>query len=144
MAVQPSARPKALGVDLGERRIGLAVAAGDVAVPHATLERSGDPAADRAAIVAAAREAACNRIVVGIPTSLSGGVGPAAAAARLELDALRSLAPDLEVVAFDERFTTVIAERELRAAGLSSKQQRRVVDETAATVMLQSYLERRA
>jgi len=137
-------RPKALGVDLGERRIGLALAAGGVAVPHATLERSGDPAADRATIVAAARAAGCRRIVVGMPTSLAGDEGPAAIAAREELDALRSLAPDLDVVAFDERFTTVIAQRRLQASGLSAKQRRRVVDETAATVMLQSYLERRS
>lgn len=136
-------QPKTLGVDLGERRIGLAVAAGGVAVPHATLERSTEPAADRVAVVAAARAAGCERIVVGMPTSLSGDEGPSAVVAQAEVEGLRALAPDLEIVVFDERFTTVIAQRELRAAGLSAKQQRRVVDETAAAVMLQSYLERR-
>jgi len=143
MASRPKAQPKALGVDLGERRVGLAVAVGHLAVPHATLERSADAAADRAEIVASARAAGCDRIVVGMPTGLSGDEGPAAIAAREQIDALRTLAPDLEIIAFDERFTTVIAQRQLRGAGLNAKKQRRVVDETAATVMLQSYLESR-
>jgi len=132
---------KALGVDLGERRIGLAVSAGSVAVPHATLTRSEDPAADRRAIVDAARDAGCDTIVVGLPRSLSGRVGAAERAARDEIAALVALAPELDVVAHDERFTTRIAARQLQAAGVDARRQRPVVDETAATVMLQSYLE---
>lgn len=132
---------KALGVDLGERRIGLAVSAGAVALPHATIERSDDPVADRRAIVGAARDAGCDTIVVGVARSLSGDDGAAARSAHAEIAALAVLAPDLRVVAHDERFTTRIAERELRAAGVDARRQRHVVDETAAAVLLQSYLE---
>jgi putative holliday junction resolvase len=132
---------KALGVDLGARRIGLAVSAGALAVAHDTLERSGDADADRAAIVDAARCAGCDTIVVGIPRSLSGEDGPAALAARAEIDAIRSVASDLEVVGHDERFTTVIADRELRHSDPSSEKRRARIDETAAAVMLQSFLD---
>jgi len=72
---------RVLGVDLGSRRIGLALSDpnGRVATPHAVIERSGDPAVDRRKILAHAREAGASRVVVGLPLSLSGDVGPAAA-----------------------------------------------------------------
>jgi putative pre-16S rRNA nuclease len=135
---------RVLGVDLGSRRIGLAVSdpAGRVATPHAVVERSGDEAADRRTIVAHAREAGASRIVVGLPLSLSGDVGPAARAVLEEVAALQAEASDaITVETYDERFTTVIAERGLRAAGVRRRDRRRTVDPAAATVMLQSYLE---
>jgi putative Holliday junction resolvase len=135
---------RVLGVDLGSRRIGLAVSdpAGRVATPHAVVERSGDEAADRRTIVAHAREAGASRIVVGLPLSLSGDVGPAARAVLEEVAALQAEASDaITVETYDERFTTVIAERGLRAAGVRRRDRRRAVDPAAATVMLQSYLE---
>jgi putative pre-16S rRNA nuclease len=135
---------RVLGVDLGSRRIGLAVSdpAGRVATPHAVVERSGDEAADRRTIVAHAREAGASRIVVGLPLSLSGDVGPAARAVLEEVAALQAEASDaITVETYDERFTTVIAERGLRAARVRRRDRRRTVDPAAATVMLQSYLE---
>jgi putative Holliday junction resolvase len=135
---------RVLGVDLGSRRIGLAVSdpAGRVATPHAVVERSGDEAADRRTIVAHAREAGASRIVVGLPLSLSGDVGPAARAVLEEVAALQAEASDaITVETYDERFTTVIAERGLREARVRRRDRRRAVDPAAATVMLQSYLE---
>jgi putative holliday junction resolvase len=137
-------RGRVLGVDLGSRRIGLAVSdpAGRVATPLAVIERSGDDAADRRTIVARAREAGASRIVVGLPLSLSGDVGPAARAVLEEVDALRAEAgAAITVETHDERLTTVIAERELRGAGARRDARRRAVDPAAAAVMLQSYLE---
>jgi putative Holliday junction resolvase len=134
-----------LGVDLGARRIGLALSdpGGVVATPHRVVERSGDPAADHRAIVAIAREAGAGRIVVGLPLSLSGDVGPAARAVLDEVEALRAEAGEgMRVETHDERFTTVVAEQGLRAAGTRRRRRRAVVDEAAAAVMLQSYLER--
>ena len=141
----PTAEPqvgRALGVDLGSRRIGLAVSdrSGTLAGPHAVLERTGDADTDRRAIVAAAREVGASLIVVGLPRSLSGRDGPAARAARAEVAALRSVAgPDLPVELHDERFSTVMAQRAFgpRRAG----RKRGPVDAAAAAIILQSYLE---
>jgi putative Holliday junction resolvase len=135
-----------LGVDLGTRRIGLAVSdpSGTLASPHAVIERSGDDDADRRAIVAAAREVEADRIVVGLPLSLSGKRGPAAKAAIAETERLQAVAgSDIAVELFDERLTTVIAQRDLVAAGMRRADRRKVVDKVAAAVMLQSYLEAR-
>jgi putative Holliday junction resolvase len=134
-----------LGVDLGERRIGLAVSdpSGIIASPTGRIDRAGDRDADRRAIVAAAREHEADTIVVGLPTEMSGKAGPAARAARTEAEALAALAPDLTVELADERLTTVIAERALVGAGVRRKDRRQRIDGVAAAVMLQSYLDRR-
>ncbi len=138
---------RVLGVDLGASRIGLALSdpTGTVAIPHSVLHRSGDPDADRRAIVAAAREAEAGTIVVGLPVSMSGRKGPAARAALAEVELLRALAEPfaISVDMHDERLTTVIAQRQLTAAGVKGRARKQVVDEVAAAVMLQSYLDRR-
>jgi putative Holliday junction resolvase len=135
---------RALGVDLGSVRIGLALSdpTRTVASPYEVLRRSGDLAADRRAIVDIAREVGANVIVVGLPLSLSGKVGPAAKAARAEVEALRSVSGDIEIVEQDERLTTITAERALNEARVRKDAQRNVVDKVAAAVMLQSWLER--
>ena len=135
---------RVLGVDLGSRRIGLALSdpTGRVATPHAVIERSGDPAADRRKILAYAREAGASRVVVGLPLSLSGDTGPAARAVLEEVAALRALAgEEVTVETHDERLTTVIAEQGMREARVPRRARRRTVDSAAAAVMLQSYLE---
>ena len=138
-----TAATRALGVDLGERRIGLALSdpSRTVASPHEVLRRSGDPVADRRAIVETARAQGANVIVVGLPLSLSGGTGPAARAALEEVEALRAIAGDIEVTVHDERLTTVTAERALTEARMGRDARRLVVDKVAAAVMLQSWLE---
>jgi putative Holliday junction resolvase len=135
---------RALGVDLGERRIGLALSdpSRTVASPHEVLRRSGDPVVDRRAIVEAARELGVNVIVVGLPLSLSGHAGPAAKAALAEVEALRAVAGPIDVVVQDERLTTVTAERALGEARMRRDARRNVVDKVAAAVMLQAWLER--
>jgi putative Holliday junction resolvase len=135
---------RALGVDLGERRIGLALSdpSRTVASPHDVLRRSGDPAVDRRAIVDIARESGAGVIVVGLPLSLSGKTGPAARAALAEVEALRAIAGEIEVVVHDERLTTVTAERALIEGRVRRDARRQVIDKVAAAVMLQSWLER--
>jgi putative Holliday junction resolvase len=136
-----------LGVDLGSRRIGLAVSdpSGTLASPFAVLERTGDRDADHRAILDAAREAEASTVVVGLPRSLSGREGPAARDARAEAAELRELAGEgLAVELYDERFTTVTAERSLVEAGVRRDARKRVVDKVAAAVMLQGWLERQA
>lgn len=135
---------RVLGVDLGERRIGLALSdpGRRVAGPHGVLERGRDHGADHAAILAVAREHEATLIVVGLPRSLSGRLGPAARRAQAEVEELRAAAgPGLPVTTHDERLTTVQAERALAEAHLSRSQRRLVVDKVAAALMLQSYLD---
>jgi putative pre-16S rRNA nuclease len=136
-----------LGVDLGSRRIGLALSdpSGTLASPLSVLERSGDRARDHRAIVEAARENEAGTIVVGLPRSMSGREGPAARDARAEAEQLEELAgDDVAVEMYDERLTTVTAQRTLVEAGVRRDARRRVVDKVAAAVMLQGWLERHA
>jgi putative holliday junction resolvase len=143
---------RALGVDLGAQRIGLAISdpAGILATPHDTIRRVGDPEAERRAIVAAAQEAEAVVIVVGLPRALSGKLGAAAKAALAETEALRELTRDLgiEVDTYDERFTTMIAHQGLQQAHprkqRRQKAKREQVDAAAATVLLQSWLDSRS
>jgi putative Holliday junction resolvase len=135
-----------LGVDLGEKRIGLACSdpSGVLASPLGTIHRGGDPDADRAAVVAAAEEAGATVIVVGLPRSLSGREGPAARGARAEAAALAERAEavgGIRVELHDERFTTREAQQALRAGGKRAREQRDHIDAAAAAVMLQSWLD---
>jgi putative Holliday junction resolvase len=133
---------RVVGLDLGERRVGVAVSdsAGLVAVPHAVVERTGDPATDRDAVAAVVRELGAERVVVGLPLSLDGSYGPAARRAERDVAALGEvLTVPIELA--DERLSTVTAHRSLAAAGVKSRARRRVVDELAATVVLQAWLE---
>ena len=132
-------------IDLGARRIGVAFSDSGrtLASPWGTIERSGDPGRDRTAVVEAVREVEAATVVVGLPLSLSGEVGPAARAALEEAAALRELLEPLgvSVETADERFTTVEAERSLRAAGRTGKKARKVIDSAAAMVLLQAWLD---
>ena len=134
-----------LGLDLGERRIGLAVSdpAGAIAFPIGALERKGQ-AADVAALCDLIRERGVRRVVVGLPLHLDGRAGTGAAAARRFAEALgRACALPVELV--DERMTTVIAERTLREAprgrGRGRRPEKGQVDALAAALILRTYLE---
>jgi putative Holliday junction resolvase len=134
---------RVLGVDLGERRIGLATSdpTRTVAGPHSVVTRSGDPERDRRAVLAVAREEEATTIVVGLPLKLTGGRGSAARGAEAEVEALRALAPDLEVLLWDERMTTAIAERTLLEGDVRRADRKQVIDKVAAAVMLQGWLD---
>ena len=139
-------RGRVAALDLGSRRIGVAYSdsARSLASPWGTIERSGDPARDRAAVVDAVREMDAVAVVVGLPLSLSGQVGPAARAALQEAEDLRrELEPlGVAVETADERLTTVEAQRSLREAGRTGRSARRVIDSAAAMVLLQAWLDR--
>ncbi|MFP5318954.1 MAG: Holliday junction resolvase RuvX [Acidimicrobiia bacterium] len=136
---------RAVGIDLGERRIGVAVSdsGGVLAVPHSTVSRSGDETEDHAALARIVEETGAERVVIGLPLSLDGSRGPAARKVLAEATAIEA-AVGVPVELYDERFTTVSAARSLAGSGLSSRARRRVVDEAAATVLLQSWLDGRS
>lgn len=136
---------RALGIDLGSRRIGVAIcdSAGTVASPYETVERSGDHTVDHRRLCALAEEAEVEILVVGLPLGLDGQVGAAATLVLEEVDELRD-ATSLPVETYDERLTTVTATRLLREAGVKARAQRRMVDQVAAAVILQSWLDGRS
>jgi putative holliday junction resolvase len=133
---------RVVGLDLGERRIGVAVSDRDgmLAVPHGTILRSGDADRDRAGIARVVQELEAEAVVVGLPLSLDGRAGPAAKAVQAEAAALAEML-GVAVKTVDERLTTVSANRSLATAGVKGRSRRRVVDQVAAAVLLQSWLD---
>lgn len=133
---------RVLGLDPGERRIGVALSdpTGIIAQPHDVIDRkTTDPVE---AVRDLVREHGVVIVVIGLPVSLSGGEGPAARAAR-EFGATMESALDVEVRYQDERFTTVTAEEALISGGVRRERRREVRDKVAAAVMLQSFLDAR-
>lgn len=133
---------RALGLDLGSRRVGVAVSNSDgtVATPVTTLIRRRDAAQNAAAVAKLLDEWEAEIVVVGLPLSLNGGAGPAARMARAEIRNLRRVL-SVPVVSWDERLTTVIAERRLAEQQVKRSKRRQVVDQLAAMVILQSWLD---
>ena len=131
-----------IGVDVGSARVGIAASDPDglLATPVETLSRDRASNADVVALAGLARERAAVEIVVGLPRSLSGEEGAAAASVR---DYAQLIAEhlDIPVRLVDERLSTVQATRDLRAGGVAGRQQRAVVDQAAAVVVLQAALD---
>lgn len=132
-----------LGVDVGTVRVGLALsdAGGIIATPLSTLPGSDDPADVAARIVAAAAEHACDTVVVGLPRALSGRDTASTTQARAVADAVA--AAGLEVALWDERLSSVEAERTLIDAGRRRAQRRDERDRVAAALILQGWLDAR-
>jgi putative Holliday junction resolvase len=133
-----------LGIDVGTVRIGVAVSDPDgiLATPVETVrrDRSGRHLR-RLAALAADLEAV--EVVVGLPRTLADRTGASARDAIELAEALAGRIAPTPVRLADERLTTVSAQRSLRAAGVSAKNQRAVVDQAAAVAILQSWLDQR-
>ena len=133
---------RVIGIDLGSRRIGVAVTdgLGLTAQPHATIERHGGQR-DLDAIGAVVRTFDAERVVLGLPLSPEGEVGRAARSAQAFAERLRAaLAVPVELI--DESFSTVEAEEVLLRADVSRARRKEVVDRLAAAVILQRWLDR--
>jgi putative Holliday junction resolvase len=133
---------RVLGIDLGTRRIGVAISDPDqrVATPIEVVTRSGDRTRDHRAIAALVGEWEAERVVVGLPLSLDGSTGPAARAALVEVDELARVV-GVPVDTTDERMTSVTANRTLDELDVRGPARRKVVDKVAAAVILQSWLD---
>ncbi len=131
-----------LGLDVGERRIGVAVSdpLGLTAQGLAVWTRRREEE-DLAYLHKLIREYEVERVVVGLPVRTDGQEGPEAAGVRAFGQRLAA-ATGVPVEWWDERFTTAAAQRALLAADLSRRRRRAVVDQVAAALMLQAYLER--
>lgn len=135
-------RGRRIAVDVGDARIGVASCDPDglLATPVETVPGRDAPAARRR-LAEIAEEYGAVEVVVGLPRSLSGREGPAAAKVRAFASALAGALAPVPVRLVDERMSTVTATHGLRASGVRSKKGRSVVDQAAAVVILQSALE---
>ena len=131
-----------LGLDFGRARIGVAISdeLQMLAHPLETIPAHQEPAARVAEIV---REKQVDHVVAGIPRQMNGQIGTAATEVLEFVEKLRAVLP-CPVVTWDERLTTVAAHRALRDAGKKTRDTRGYVDQVAAQMILQSYLDRRA
>jgi putative Holliday junction resolvase len=136
------AASRALGLDLGSKRIGVAIGdrTGTIASPLQVLQRSGNIKRDHHAIAELVIEEEADIVVVGLPLNMNGSSGPAAKAAIDEAAALASVV-GVPVVTFDERRTTVTADQAMIEANMRAQARRRIVDKIAAAVMLQNWLD---
>jgi putative pre-16S rRNA nuclease len=136
---------RALGLDLGSKRIGVAVSDEDgrVATPIDTINRArAGRTVDHQVVAGLVDEWEAGTVVVGLPLSLDGTEGPAARAVLEEVSELRA-ALTVPVETIDERFTTVTADQQLRRQGVKGKSRTAVIDRAAAAILLQSWLDRR-
>ena len=133
---------RALGLDLGSKRIGVAISdsAGTLATPIEVLARSGDRGREHREIADLVTEWEAQIVVVGLPLNMDGSEGEMAKKYRSEAKALGDTL-DVPVVLYDERLTTVSAERSLMENNMNAEARRDVVDKVAAAVMLQSWLD---
>jgi len=131
---------KALGIDLGEDRVGGAVSddLGMLAHPLETISVKTSDVKNR--ILALAAERGAQTIIVGMPRNMDGTYGPAATKAKEFIEALRS-STEIKVIGWDERLTTVSAQRSLHEAGKNTKKQRPIIDQVAAQIILQGWLD---
>jgi putative Holliday junction resolvase len=130
-----------LALDVGERRIGVAVGEGTFAFPHSTIERT-NVRDDVAAIVAIARERGAGTIVVGDPLTMDGR----RALASEKIDAFvahLARAFDGAIERIDERLTTAAAQKVLIGADVSRAKRKKVVDQLAAVGILETWLARK-
>jgi putative Holliday junction resolvase len=137
---QPGRR---LGVDVGTVRVGVAVSDpyAVLATPLATLSRDRRSGADIDRLAELVTEHEVVEVVVGLPRTLRGSDGPAAAAARAYADTLARRVAPVPVRLTDERLTTVVATQALRRGGVPGRRQRAVVDQAAAVAILQGWLD---
>ena len=134
---------RALGIDLGTKRIGIALSdrSGLIASPYSVIIRTSKRR-DWAEIARIATDEDVETIVIGLPLSLSGHEGPAAVSARRDADEIGTVT-GVPVILFDERLTTVAADRVLKEADVRASDRRRHVDKVAAAIMLQAWLDSR-
>lgn len=132
---------RVLGLDVGERRIGVALsdAGGHLASPLTTI--GAQPQAQALEhIVRLAREYGVSEIVVGLPLTLRGEIGPQANSVRAFAATLEAVV-NLPIQLFDERLTTAAAEQLLRDLGVKPEKRKQQIDQVAASIILQDYLD---
>jgi conserved hypothetical protein TIGR00250 len=133
-----------MGLDVGDRRIGIALSdpLGFTAQGYSTLERKSDDQVLET-IIRLCDEYEVGKIVVGLPLNMNGSLGPRARLVQEWAEQL-GVRSGREVVFWDERLSTVSAQRVLLEADLSRKKRKGLVDKVAAVYILQGYLDRQS
>lgn len=133
---------RVIGIDLGSKRIGIALSDSDltVATPLDVVERSGNVEKDHIAILKITDEWEVQKIIVGLPVSLDGTLGPSAQSVMDEIKMLRGVT-DIPIETHDERFTTVTAEQILLQQNVKRDKKKRVIDKVAAAIILQGWID---
>ncbi len=136
---------RVIALDLGSKRVGVAVSdrSGTIATPLVVVQRSGRTSVDHERIRSIVEEEEAVLLLVGLPLSMDGSVGKAAQAAIREAKALATVV-GVPVETFDERLTTVTADRMLMEFRMRAEDRRKIIDKVAAAVILQSWLDGRA
>jgi putative Holliday junction resolvase len=129
-----------LGIDHGDSRIGLAISdeLGSFAHPYRTLQSGAHVMDEIRGIVERER---ISGIVIGLPKNMDGTIGPSAAKAKSFGEQLSQVIPATKILFWDERLTTREAQRVLHAAGKNTKQSKKMIDQVAAQILLQNYLD---
>ena len=136
---------RALGIDLGKKRIGVAVSdrSGTIASPLTVVHRGRSQREDHLAIAALVRDEEAEMIVVGLPLNMDGTEGSSAKSARSEVERMTTVV-GVPVVLHDERRTTVQADKVLIDRNVGARDRRAEVDKVAAAFILQSWLDARS
>ena len=136
---------KSLGIDYGDARIGVACsdALGMLAFPLETIHRQHGVAPEQH-LSLLAKKHGCQTIVIGLPLHMDGSEGQSAGKVRAFAASLRELLPPTTEIAFvDERLSTVEAQKQLKAAGKKIRESKGILDQAAATLILQDWLDQK-
>ena len=133
---------RVLGIDIGSKKIGIAISNQEMtlATPLTVVHRRSQKSEDHKAIMSIAHEWEVELLVVGIPLSLDGSLGIAAENVLQEIEHLERNT-GIPVDTFDERFTTISAKQVLHDQGVSEKEQKNIIDQVAASIILQAWLD---
>ena len=133
---------RVLGIDIGSKKIGIAISNQEMtlATPLTGVHRSSQKSEDHKTIMGIAHEWEVELLVVGIPLSLDGSLGVAAENVLQEIEHLERNT-GIPVDTFDERFTTISAKQVLHDQGVSEKEQKNIIDQVAASIILQAWLD---
>lgn len=131
-----------LGIDLGSKRIGVSVSdrSGTIASPLTVITRGKSQRVDHDEIARLVREEEAEGVVVGLPLNMDGSEGPAAVAARQEVERMTTVV-GVPVFLHDERRSTVQADQSMSQRNMNAVDRRAVVDKVAAAFILQSWLD---
>ena len=129
-----------VGIDHGDSRIGLSISdeLASFAHPYRPLQRDAQVFHEIRQIVERER---ITGIVIGLPKNMDGTLGQSAAKAKAFAGELALVIPAINIIFWDERLTTIEAQRALHAAGKNAKQSKKMIDQVAAQILLQSYLD---
>jgi len=133
---------RVLGIDIGSKKIGIAISNQEMtlATPLTVVHRSSQTREDHETIKGIAHEWEVELLVVGMPLSLDGSLGAAAENVLQEITHLERNT-GIPVDTFDERFTTTTAKQILHDQGVSEKEQKNIIDQVAASIILQAWLD---